>query len=611
MIRRFFLIAGTALATLATAAGNAAAQSQAASQAAASPGLKTFRWALLSAETGFDPVKISDLYSRYVTTHLFEALVRYDYLARPFKVRAEAAAAMPEVSADFRTYTFRIRPGVYFQDDPAFKGQRRELVAQDFVYAIKRFFDPANASPNYAEMNDQGFIGLDELRQQALAKKTPFDYDKPVEGLRALDRHTLQIKLESPRPRLLFTLADSSLYGAVAREVVEFYGDKTMEHPVGTGPFRLATWRRSSQIVLERNPGFHEAFYDAEPNADDAEGQALLQRFKGRRLPMIDRVEISIIEESQPRWLAFLNGETDLVTVPLEFANQAVPNGKLAPNLAKRGIQMQRVVNPDRTLYYFNMEDPTVGGYTADKVALRRAIRLAIDVTREINGVRRGQAIPAQSMVAPGTFGYDPNYKTENSDYNVPRAKALLDMYGYVDRNGDGWREMPDGSPLVIQYATSPDSLQRQFDELWKRNMDAIGVRVEFKPAQWPENLKAARAGQLMVWQLGYTASTPDVQDAMQLLYGPGAGGQNLGRFRNERFDAIYDRMRSIPDGPERLALLDEANRIATAFAPHKYNVHRIVTDLAQPWIVGYRRPVFVSRFWQYLDIDESRRVRH
>ncbi|SHN00773.1 ABC transporter substrate-binding protein [Rhizobacter sp. OV335] len=611
MIRRFLLIAGTALATLATAAGNAAAQSQAASQAAASPGLKTFRWALLSAETGFDPVKISDLYSRYVTTHLFEALVRYDYLARPFKVRAEAAAAMPEVSADFRTYTFRIRPGVYFQDDPAFKGQRRELVAQDFVYAIKRFFDPANASPNYAEMNDQGFIGLDELRQQALAKKTPFDYDKPVEGLRALDRHTLQIKLESPRPRLLFTLADSSLYGAVAREVVEFYGDKTMEHPVGTGPFRLATWRRSSQIVLERNPGFHEAFYDAEPNADDAEGQALLQRFKGRRLPMIDRVEISIIEESQPRWLAFLNGETDLVTVPLEFANQAVPNGKLAPNLAKRGIQMQRVVNPDRTLYYFNMEDPTVGGYTADKVALRRAIRLAIDVTREINGVRRGQAIPAQSMVAPGTFGYDPNYKTENSDYNVPRAKALLDMYGYVDRNGDGWRDMPDGSPLVIQYATSPDSLQRQFDELWKRNMDAIGVRVEFKPAQWPENLKAARAGQLMVWQLGYTASTPDVQDAMQLLYGPGAGGQNLGRFRNERFDAIYDRMRSMPDGPERLALLDEANRIVTALAPHKYNVHRIVTDLAQPWIVGYRRPVFVSRFWQYLDIDESRRVSH
>ena len=610
MIRRLLLIAAAALAAVAATAGHAAAQPQAASAPpTGAPLAKTFRWAFVAAETGFDPVKISDLYSRYVTVHLFEALVRYDYLARPFKVRPEAAAAMPEVSEDFRTYTFRIRPGVYFQDDPAFKGQRRELVAQDFAYAIKRFFDPANASPSYSDMNDQGFVGLDELRQQAISKKTPFDYDKPVEGLRALDRYTLQVRLKSPRPRLLYTLADSSLYGAVAREVVEHYGSEISAHPVGTGPFRLASWRRSSQIVLERNPGYHEAFYDAEPNADDAEGQALLQRFKGRRLPMIDRVELSIIEESQPRWLAFLNREIDLISVPLEFANQAAPNGKLAPNLAKRGIRMQRVVNPDRTLYYFNMEDPVVGGYTPEKVALRRAIRLATDVPREIAGVRRGQAIPAQSMVAPATFGYDPNYKTENSDYNVPRAKALLDMYGYVDRNGDGWREMPDGSPLVIQYATSPDSLSRQFDELWKKNMDAIGVRIEIKPAQWPENLKAARAGQLMVWQLGYTASSPDVQDAMQLLYGPASGGQNLGRFKNARFDEIYERMQSIGDGPERLALLDEANRIATALAPHKYNVHRIVTDLTQPWVIGYRRPFFVSRFWQYLDIDDSRRV--
>jgi len=608
MIRRLLLLlAGATLALAGTAPSQA--QDRPASAPAGGPVPKTFRWAFLIAETGFDPAQISDLYSRYITAHLFEGLVRYDYLARPFKLQPEAIAAMPEVSEDFRTYTFRIRPGTYFQDDPAFKGKPRELVAQDFVYSFKRFFDPANKSPSYSDLNDQGFVGVDELRQQALKNKAPFDYDREVEGLRALDRYTLQIKVSKPRPRLLYTLADCSLYGAVAREVVEFYGDRIMEHPVGTGPFKLGAWRRSSQIVLERNPGFHEMRYDAEPNADDAEGQALLQRYKGRRLPMIDRVVVSIIEESQPRWLAFLNGETDLVSVPLEFANQAVPNGKLAPNLAKRGIHMQRVVNPDRTLYYFNMEDPTVGGYTPEKVALRRAISLATDVSREISGVRRNQAIPAQSLVAPGTFGYDPNYKTENSDYNVPRAKALLDMYGYVDRDGDGWRERPDGSPLVIQYATSPDSLSRQFDELWKRNMDAIGVRLQIKPAQWPENLKAARAGQLMVWQLGYTASNPDVQDGLQLLYGPASGGQNLGRFKNARFDAIYERMQGIGDGPERLALLDEANRIITAYAPHKYNVHRIVTELTQPWVLGYRRPAFVSRFWQYIDIDERLRT--
>src|SRR5262245_56930622 len=138
-----------------------------------------------------------------------------------------------------------------------------------------------------------------------------------------------------------------------------------MEHPVGTGPFVLKQWRRSSFIALERNPTFREMTYDGEPNADDAEGQALLAKFKGRRLPMIDRVEVSIIDENQPRYLAFMQGELDLLDrVPLEFANIVVPNGKLAPNLAKRGIQLYRMVNADVTLSFFNMEDPVVGGYT-------------------------------------------------------------------------------------------------------------------------------------------------------------------------------------------------------------------------------------------------------
>ena len=147
-------------------------------------------------------------------------------------------------------------------------------------------------------------------------------------------------------------MADNSLWGAVAREVVEAYGDEIPAHPVGTGPFRLVEWRRSSRIVLERNPTYREVMYDAEPNADDAEGQALLQRFKGRRLPMIDRVEISIIEEVQPRWLSFLNKQSDVSwLVPYDFVNIAAPNGKLAPFLAKQGVQLYRTLASDVTLY--------------------------------------------------------------------------------------------------------------------------------------------------------------------------------------------------------------------------------------------------------------------
>ena len=593
-ITRLLLSLGLAVLTLALPA-----------QAQTAAPQKVLRYAFLVSETGFDPAQINDLYSRIITAHIFDGLYKYDHLARPYKLRPNVAAAMPEVSEDHRVWTIRLRPGVYFADDPAFKGQRRELVAQDFVYSFKRFFDPVNTSPAYSNFNDQGVIGVQALREAALRDKTPFDYDTEVEGIRALDRYPLQFRLAQPRPRFLYFLAEGNQFGAVAREVIEAYAGKTMEHPVGTGPFRLVEWRRSSRLVLERNPNFREQLYDAEPAADDPEGQALLARFQGRRIPMVDRVEISIIEESQPRWLSFLNEQFDLVTVPLEVSQSAVPNGVLASNLARRGIVMHRILSPDRTLYYFNMEDPVVGGYTPEKVALRRAISLATDVQREITVVRRGQAIPAQSVVAPGNWGYDPDYKTANSDYDVPRAKALLDLYGYVDRDGDGWRELPDGRPLVLEYASQPDALSRSFDEIWKKNMDAVGIRLNIKAGQWPEQLKAARAGQLMIWQLGYSASTPDVQPGLELLYGPSAGGQNLPRFRHKRYDEIFERMQSLPDGPERLALLREAQRIVVAYAPHKYNVHRIVTDLTQPWVLGYRRPLFGNQFWQYIDIGK------
>src|SRR6185295_9089772 len=226
----------------------------------------------------------------------------------------------------------------------------------------KRFFDPANKSPTYAGFKEAGVLGLDALREEAIRTGRPFDYDREVEGLRALDRYTLQFRLAEPRPRFLYLVNDSSLIGAVAREVVERYGQEIAAHPVGTGPFRLGDWRRGSRIVLERNPTYREVRYDGEPTEDDAEGQALLRRYRGRRLPLIDRVEIAIVEESQPRWLSFLNGEFDLVSLPIEFAEQALSGGRLAPWLAKRGVTMARYPAPDPTLYYFNMDDPVVGG---------------------------------------------------------------------------------------------------------------------------------------------------------------------------------------------------------------------------------------------------------
>jgi ABC-type transport system substrate-binding protein len=572
---------------------------------------KVLRYAFEIAETSFDPVKINDLYSRTLTPHIFEAPYTFDHLARPVRIKPLTADGMPQHSADFRTWTVRIRPGIHFADDPAFKGQKRELVAQDYVYAFKRFADPANRSPGWAEIEDQKFIGLAALREEAVAKNKPFDYDRPIEGIRALDRYTLQFRIEEPRPRFIELLSVSDLYGAVAREVVEFYGDQIDAHPVGTGPFKLAHWRRSSFIVLERNPDFRDMVYDAEPTPGDAEAQAIAARFKGRRLPMIDRVEISIIEEDLPRWLAFVNGEADFVyRLGYEFVPTAMPHGKVAPNLAKKGVQGFRVADPATQLMLFNMEDPVVGGYAPERIALRRAIALGMDTRTEIQHAYSGLGMVAQTLYLPFTSGFDPRDKSEFGDYDPARAKALLDIYGYLDRDGDGWREMPDGSPLVLRVASQSDQRSRRINEVFHKNMEALGIRVGFNIAQWPENLKAARAGKLAMWSVGSYASAPDGQGALTQYHSKQIGGENFARFRLPAFDALYERIQVLPDGPEREALFREAQKLAIAYMPYKHKLSRLSTDMAYPWVVGYRRPVFWTHWWQYVDIDESRKPR-
>jgi len=562
-----------------------------------------------SAETGFDPAQVSDLYSSRVNAHIFEALLGYDPLAVPVRLVPLTAEAMPEASADFTVWTVRLQRGILFADDPAFKGKPRELVAADYVYAIKRIYDPAFKSPAYSALSEEGILGLEEFRARALRDKKPFDYDGVAEGLRALDRYTLQFRLAKPRPRFATTLA-SITYAAVAREVVDTYRDDLMAHPVGTGPYRLKSWRRSSRIVLEKNPGYRDLRYRSEPDPRDVEATAWAQRFNGRRLPLNDGVEIAVVQENQPRWLSFLNGQADFARVPPELVPIAAPNGKLAPNLAKQGIRLQRYLNPDVTLSYFNMEDPVVGGYAPAKVALRRAVQLSYDTDYEIRIIRRGQAIPAQAPMAPGTYGFDPALRTDNSGYDVARAKALLDVYGYVDRNGDGWREQPDGSPLVLTMSTEPDQIYRQYNENWQRSTTAIGVRMVFETAQWAEHMKQARAGSLQMWFLGSTATDPDGQPLLEYMYGPSAGQYNLARFKLPAFDDIYRRMLDLPDGPERRALFRKASELVVAYMPYRIHVHRIYNDFSRPWIAGYRQPFFRNQSWHYIEVDGAMRAK-
>jgi ABC-type transport system substrate-binding protein len=469
------------------------------------------------------------------------------------------------------------------------------------VYSIKRVLDPRMRSPNLQQF-DAKFAGADAAL--ARAKETgKLDYDAPMEGLYAPDRYTLKFRLVAPSYDLIAELTTVAA-GAVAREVIEAYGDAStwaMANPVGTGPYRLKEWRRGQRIVLEANPGYRDVPY---PDSADPADREIVARMKGRRIPLIGRVEINVIEESNPRMLAFEKGDLDFVTVPGDLvANILDANNRLKPRFADAGVVLARGIQPAITYTYFNMEDPVVGGYAKDKVALRRAIGMAYNTDEEIKVLWQGQAVPATQPIPPGVTGHDPKFDG-HVKYDLAGAKALLDKFGYVDKDGDGWRDLPDGKPLVLSMGSPPDARSRQSEEMWKRSLTAVGIKVDFVKQKWPDLLKMARAGQLQMWGLGNINTTTEGYAFLGLLYGKHASLSNLARFDLPEFNKLYDASRSLPDGPQRTKMFREMSQLVTAYAPWNLDVYRYENVLVYPWVKGYKYNAIQQHPWQYFDID-------
>ena len=262
-------------------------------------------------------------------------------------------------------------------------------------------------------------------------------------------------------------------------------------------------------------------------------------------------------------------------------------------------------MQPAIAYLYFNMEDPVVGGYDPAHIALRRAITMGYDVGEEIRVLRQGQGAPATQVVPPNMSGHDPSYDGRVK-FDVAGANALLAKFGYVDRDGDGFRELPDGRPLLLKMASDPSAQSREFDELWQRNLRGLGIRVDFVKQKWPDLLKAARLGQLQSWQLGNINTTPDGFGFFGLLYGRNAGFSNLARFQLPEFDRLYETARSMPDGAERLATERKMSELVNAYAPWVLTAFRYESVLVQPWLRGYKyNPTFQYPF-AYLDVDHS-----
>jgi ABC-type transport system substrate-binding protein len=442
----------------------------------------------------------------------------------------------------------------------------------------------------------------------AKAKETgKFDYDAPMEGLQAIDRYTIRMKLNFADTELLANITQSNT-SAVAREAIEAYGDASgwaMANPVGTGPYKLKEWRRGQRIVLEANPQYRDERY---PESSDPADRAIVAKLRGKKLPIIGRIEISIIEESNPRLLAFEQGNLDYVQVPNDLIENVLdPGNKLKARLADRGVTLARGIQPAITYTYFNMEDPVVGGYTPDRIALRRAIGMAYNVPEEIKVIRQGQAIPATQPVPPNVSGHNPNIKNR-TPYDPTAARALLDKFGYKDRDGDGFRELPNGQPMVLKLASAPSAIDRQYDELRARSMTAVGIKLEFVKQKWPDLLKAGRYGQLQMFTLGNINTTPEGFGFLGLLYGAHAGFSNLARFKLPEFDRLYEQARAMPEGRDREKLMQKMSELVTVYAPWNMSVYRYENVIVQPWVVGYKYNEFSLHPWMYYDVDHERR---
>ncbi|PXX43112.1 ABC transporter substrate-binding protein [Undibacterium pigrum] len=566
---------------------------------------KVLRVLVSTPESSLDPAVASDVPSVSINENIFEPMLRYDYLARPVKLKPNTLTSMPEILDQGKTYVLRLQPGIMFTPDPAFKGKPRELTAEDYIYSIKRIYDPTVKSP-WLFMFEGKLLGDEKLRPGTAkdGKAQEFNVQTSIPGLQAVDKYTLRIRLNAPDSNFLFILATTAT-GAMAKEVVDAYAGQVGNHPIGTGPFILGQWQRSFRIELLANPQYRKQVFN-DQGTDEAT-KKIAASLAGQTLPRVSKVEIKIMEEQQSRVLGFLNNEFDyLEQVPPPLSNMVLDDGKLKPALQQRGIRLS-LFTPLQTYYmWMNMEDPVIGGYTPEKIALRRAIALSYDSKEDIALMEKGLAIQAQSPLPPNVLGYDANYKTP-VQYNVKLANALLDKFGYK-RAADGYRNLPDGQPLHLQMHSLASTTGRLRDEVWRKNLDAIGVHVSFKTDKHSEVLRAARLGKVQMTEANWIADFPDAENFYQLLYGPNAGRANYSRFNLPAFNTLYEQAMRLSDSPERTAIYRQMAQLMHGYTPWVPRIHPVTADILQPWLQNYYRHPVDFTSWRYLDIDVAAR---
>ena len=509
---------------------------------------------------GFDPAKVGDVSSAQAIQRIYEGLLQIAYLDRPYRLEPLLAEAMPEKSADGLRYTFRLRRGIHFQDDPCFPGgSGRELTAEDVVYSLKRIADRKVGSSGWWAFEGR-IAGLDAFRA-ASAGEGPTDYAAPVEGLRAPDRYTVEIALTRPYPQFLWVLALH--YGSVVpREAVEFYGERLSSHPVGTGPYRLAEWRRNYRMIFERNPKWAETGrVDAYPTTGEAEDAARgLLTDAGKPLPFIDRIVSYVVADPATQWMMFLRGQLDESDIARDNWSIVVDEqGELLPDLRARGIRLS--ITPQLRITYvgFNMDDPVVGTNTL----LRQAITCAFNSEEWIK-LNNGRVRRALGPIPSALPGYEPDHMP--FPFDLERARRLLAEAGYPEgRDPATGRRLE----LTLELGRADDQELRQSAELLTAFLARIGIVLRLNFNNGPAFYDKLERRQAQLFYRSWIGDYPDAENFLQCFFGPNASpGSNRANYRNAEFDRLFEMARVLEDSPERTELYRRMARIVIADCP-------------------------------------------
>ncbi|MCW5764746.1 MAG: hypothetical protein KIT68_02070 [Phycisphaeraceae bacterium] len=565
-----------------------------------------------------DPAKGSTTYDNFAISQVYETLLQIKYLKRVDRPKDYAELSEPLLLAEMpkvedrpdgtQVWSFTLRPDARFHDDPCFPGGKgRTVTSEDVFYSWRRLADPAYEYENYWVLADT-IVGLDEYKAaqaERVAKGQKFDYAAPIEGFRAVSERQFQVVLKRPVVRFGWVLSMFQT-SIVAREAVERYGDTLGKHPVGTGPFILAEesdWVPGQQMILHRNPNYYDQRYPAEHMPEDA---ALgLDKPAGQRLPILDRIEITFYVPDPAMWQDFMDGKLGFVQVPAEYFEQAYikRTQKLRDEFARRGIVAQAVPLLDFIFIGFNMEDKVLGGYAPERIKLRQAICLAMDLQEINDAFYNGLNTIYDGPIPPGLDGYPPDGEApvSNRGPDLARAKRLLAEAGFPDGKG---------LPEITLYSSKGGNNAEQM-QMFIRQLARIGVRINPRFVDFSELIEATNNKRTQMFTFAWGTDYPDAENNLAMFYGPNAApGANHFNYNRPEFDEIYRRILVMKPGPERTALMEQLRDMTIRDAAYVGSMGRTRYYLSNPWLKNFKPSEDFYNWLKYLDVDDSRRAR-